>query len=111
MLHRLAFSEAGLEGQVVDCGRITTQFSDDAPVAYVTPHHFADNYNFRFLAGGEYIVDGELASGWGVQSGDIFNDHWYSHDYPGFAQKTGGHSWRYWSADGFSYVDCAIELN
>ncbi len=111
MLNKLAFTEAGLAGQVIDCGRITTQFSDDQPIAYVTPQHFADIYKFRFLAGGNYIVDGEQVSGWGVQGGDIFNDHWYSHDYPGFAQNTGNHGWRYWSADGLSYVDCVIEVN
>lgn len=110
-LNKLAFTESGLAGQVVNCGRITTQFSADLPVAYVTPDHFADNYQFHFLAGGAYIVDGEQVSGWGVQNGDVFNAHWYGHDYPGYAQITGTHDWRYWSADGLSYVDCAIEKN
>ena len=110
-LNKLAFTESGLEGQVIDCSRITTQFSEDVPVAYVTPLHFADTYNFRFLEDGDYLVDGGQHSGWSVQSGDIVNDFWYKHDYPGFAENTGEHSWRYWSADGLSYVECAIEVN
>ena len=111
VLNKLAFTESELEGQVIDCSRITTQFKEDVPVAYVTPLHFADTYNFRFLEDGDYLVDGERHSGWSVQSGDIVNDFWYKHDYPGFAEKTGEHSWRYWSIDGLSYVDCAIEVN
>lgn len=110
-LHKLAFTEAALEGQVVECGRIATQYRDDAPVAYVTPQHFADNYSFRFLAGGDYLVEGELANGWTVESGDIQNEFWYAHDYPGYAEKIDEHGWRYWSADGLSYVECAIETN
>jgi hypothetical protein len=110
-LHKLAFNETALEGQVVECGRITTQFQDDQPVAYVTPQHFADNYSFRFLSGGNYLVDGELESGWAVESGDIQNEFWYAHDYPGYAEKIDEHGWRYWTADGLSYVECAIEIN
>lgn len=110
-LQKLAFTESDLEGQVVDCGRITTQFRDDAPVAYVTPRHFADIYTFRFFSDGEYFVDSEAASGWSVQEGDIVNSHWYQHDYPGYAQKIDEHGWRYWSSDGLSYVECVIEAN
>lgn len=110
-LNKLAFSAADLEGQVVDCGRITTQFSNNVPVAYITPSHFADIYNFHFLSNGEYLIDGEAASGWSVVDGDISNSFWYDHDFPGYAEKDGEHGWRYWSADGLSYVDCEIEVN
>lgn len=110
-LHRLAFSEATLRDQVVNCGRITTQFNDSQPVAYVTPSHFAEVHEFRFLSGGGYLVDGERNNGWHIQDGDISHADWYGNDYPGYAENVSDTAWRYWSKDGLGYVDCKIELN
>ncbi len=110
-LNRLAFTETLLNEQVVNCGRITTQFQDNQPVAYVTPDHFADIHEFRFLAGGDYLIDDELESGWRVVDGDISNRDWYSHSYPGYAERVSDNSWSYWTDDGLSYVECTLEVN
>lgn len=110
-LQRLAFTEATLRDQVVNCGRVVTQFDNDQPVAYVTPDHFAEVHEFRFLSGGGYLVDGERHNGWHIQDGDISHADWYSNSYPGYAENVSDTAWRYWSKDGLGYVDCKIELN
>lgn len=110
-LNRLAFTDLMLNDQVVNCGRISTQYRDEWPVAYVTPQHFADIHEFRFLPGGGYIVDGERHNGWRVQDGDISNIDWYENDYPGYAEKVADNTWRYWSADGLGFTECTLEVN
>ena len=110
-LHRLAFTEASLRDQVVNCGRIATQFRDNQPVAYVTPDHFAEIHEFRFLSDSGYLVDGERHNGWHIQDGDITHADWYSNSYPGYAERVSGNSWRYWSVDGLGYVECTLEIN
>ena len=111
VLNRLALSEALLVDQTVNCNRISTQFSDDQPVAYVTPLHFAGIHEFRFLADGSYLVDGEQAQGWRVSDGDVSNGDWYDNDFPGYAQQVSNNEWRYWSEDGLGYAECTLEIN
>lgn len=110
-LQKLAFTEDKLVNQVVNCGRITTQYGSNSPVAYVTPSHFADIYEFRFLANGDYLIDAEKRSGWGISNDDISNPDWYGNDYPGYAERVSDNNWRYWSNDGLAYVDCTLEVN
>ena len=110
-LRKLLFSEELLYGQVVNCGRITTQFRGEFPVAYITPSHFADNFEFRFLADGTYLIDGEQEAGWSTVNGDISNADWYGNDFPGYAERVSDYEWRYWSNDGLSYVECTLEFN
>ena len=110
-MNRLALSEALLVDQTVNCNRISTQFSDDQPVAYVTPLHFAGIHEFRFLADGSYLIDGEQAQGWRVSDGDVSNGDWYDNDFPGYAQQVSINEWRYWSEDGLAYVECTLEIN
>ncbi len=110
-LHRLALSEVLLKDQAVSCGRISTQFQDGQPVSYVTPQHFADIHEFRFLSGGDYLVDGERHKGWHILDGDISNGDWYRNGFPGYAEKIASNSWRYWSTDGLAYVQCTLEIN
>lgn len=110
-LHRLAFSEVTLRDQVINCGRITTQYNAGQPVAYVTPDHFAEVHEFRFLSSGSYLVDGERRNGWHLQDGDISHADWYTHGYPGYAERVSRNQWRYWGEDGLGYVDCTLEIN
>lgn len=110
-LRKLLITEELLYGQVVSCGRITTQFRGEFPVAYVTPSHFADDFEFRFLADGSYLIDGEQEAGWSIVNGDISNADWYGNDHPGYAERVSDYEWRYWSTDGLSYVDCTLEFN
>jgi hypothetical protein len=110
-LQKLNFTAEKITDQVINCGRITTQFSGDAPVAYVTPDHFADIHEFRFLPGGDYLIDAEQETGWTVSNGDIANPDWYTNDYPGYAQRLSNNEWRYWSTDGLAYVECQLEVN
>ncbi len=111
VLHRLALTEVMLNDQAVNCGRISTQFRDGQPVSYVTPQHFADIHEFRFLSGGDYLVDAERHKGWHIEDGDIVNRDWYTNGFPGYAEKVENNSWRYWSADGLAYVTCTLEIN
>ena len=111
-LNKLAFSEDSLNDQVINCGRISTQFRDDQPVAYVTPGRFADIHEFRLLTGGAYLIDDLQAQGeWSVLDGDIANPDWYENDFPGYAERSGTNTWRYWSRDGFGYTECTLEFN
>ena len=55
-LNKLSFSEDALNDQVINCGRIATQFRDDQPVAYVTPSRFADIHEFRLLTDGACLL-------------------------------------------------------
>ena len=110
-LTRLALSEAVLVDQTVNCGRITTEFKDDQPVAYVTPSHFAEIHEFRFLADGKYLVDGDESEGWSISDGDVSNNDWYDNGFPGYAQKISDNEWRYWSEDGLAYSECTLEIN
>ncbi len=110
-LQKLNFTADKITDQVINCGRITTQYSSDAPVAYVTPDHFADIHEFRFLPNGDYLIDAEQESGWSVSNGDISNRDWYTNDYPGYAQRVSNNEWRYWSNDGLAYVECQLEVN
>ena len=111
VLNRLALSEAILTEQTVNCGRITTQYGEDRPIAYVTPLHFADIHEFRFLADGNYLIDGEEVQGWHVSDGDVSSPDWYDNGFPGYAQRVSNNEWRYWSDDGFAYVECTLEIN
>ena len=110
-LQKLDFTADKITDQVINCGRITTQYSNNAPVAYVTPDHFADIHEFRFLPGGDYLIDAEQQTGWTVSNGDIANPHWYTNEYPGYAQRLSNNEWRYWSTDGLAYVECQLEVN
>ena len=110
-LNKLAFSEELLNDQVIDCGRITTQFGNDQPIAYVTPQHFADIHKFRFLTDGSYIIDDELQAEWSLQNGDIVNRDWYENAFPGYAEMIDSNSWRYWSIDGLAYAECTLAYN
>jgi len=111
VLNRLALSEVLLADQTVNCNRIATQFSEDQPVAYVTPLHFAEIHEFRFLADGSYLIDGEETQGWRIVDGDISNRDWYDNGFPGYAQKVSDNEWRYWSEDGLAYAECTLEIN
>ncbi len=110
-LQKLQLTEEKVTDQVINCGRITTQYSGDAPVAYVTPSHFADIHEFRFQPGGDYLIDAEQESGWSIANGDISNPDWYANDYPGYAERLSNNQWRYWSQDGLAYVECTLEVN
>ncbi|MEM7258103.1 MAG: hypothetical protein AAF404_12040, partial [Pseudomonadota bacterium] len=109
-LQKLAITAEKMLNQTVNCGRITTQYDNDQPVAYVTPNHFADIHEFQFLDGGQYVVDGEVQSSWSIANDDIINAHWYGNEYPGYAERVSDDRWRYWTADGLAYVECAIDL-
>lgn len=107
-LNKLAFTDVKLSDQVINCGRIITQFNNDEPVSYVTPQRFADIHTFRLLTDGSYLIDDELHAEWSLQNGDIVNSDWYENDYPGYAEIVDNNSWRYWSTDGLGYTECAI---
>jgi len=110
-LNKLAFTDVKLSDQVINCGRMITQFNNDEPVSYVTPQRFADIHTFRLLTDGSYLIDDELHAEWSLQNGDIVNSDWYENDYPGYAEIVDNNSWRYWSTDGLGYTECAIATN
>jgi len=110
-LHKLAFSKELLNDQVINCGRITTQFSNQQPIAYVTPGHFADIHKFHLLTNGSYLVDDQPQAEWTIADGDIVSIDWYENAFPGYAETVGSNSWRYWSGDGLAYAECTLEFN
>jgi hypothetical protein len=110
MLQKLAITEESMVNQTVNCGRITTQYQNGEPVAYVTPQHFADIHEFQFRRDGQYLLDADVQSGWTVANGDLAGPHWYNNDYPGYAERVSDDRWRYWTTDGLAYVECAIDL-
>lgn len=109
-LQQLAITEDKLTNQAINCGRITTQYDNGEPLAYVTPNHFADLHRIEFFHNGEYLIDGEPASGWSVRNGDIVLNNWYENEYSGHAERVSDDRWRYWTRDGLAYVECSIEL-
>ncbi len=109
-LQKLAITEDKMLNQTVNCGRITTQYDNNQPVAYVTPQHFADIHEFQFLEGGEYLVDGEMNNSWTIANDDISSPHWYANEYPGYAERVSDDRWRYWTSDGLAYVECSVDL-
>ncbi len=105
-LNRLNFTSQGIVNKTASCKKEITDPLDQN--TYITPPHFPDIHEVRFLDNNIYLIDGESRFQWSIATGDISNDDWYENPYPGWAENLFNGSWRYWDFDGRSYVECKL---